>query len=372
MPEGKSMKAARARTTNRDPWMLYGAYGYTGQLVLEQALKRGHKPLLAGRSIGKLRALAEKYDLPWKVLNLENPKTLREGLEGVDLVYHAAGPYVHTSTPMLEACIDTATHYIDVTGEISVTKKTLSYDQQAREKGIALISSCGVNAVPTDCLVKFLVQNMDEVIDLEVAIDTVKTQSPGYLLSALEMAGEGQVRRKGKIVKEPTGKRVKKVRFNHRNSTVVSLPLVDLETIFHWGNIPNITGYVAQSYLSAHVIRATGPVNDALFSGNSLFSSKVLKEKVQSEIIKRVQGPSEKKRARDRTHIWVKVVDKSGNEKQAWLESQEGYTLTASIAPRAIERIFEKKLKGALTPAEAFGADFILEMPETIRYGELA
>ena len=41
-------------------WMIYGAYGYSGALLAEEAVKRGHRPLLAGRSAAKLAPLAAR------------------------------------------------------------------------------------------------------------------------------------------------------------------------------------------------------------------------------------------------------------------------------------------------------------------------
>jgi short subunit dehydrogenase-like uncharacterized protein len=50
--------------------IIYGAYGYTGELIVKQAIELGMKPLLSGRSESKLAALAKVYDLPFKACNL--------------------------------------------------------------------------------------------------------------------------------------------------------------------------------------------------------------------------------------------------------------------------------------------------------------
>ena len=54
-------------------WMIYGATGYTGQLVAEEAVQRGHKPLLAGRTESKLKKLAERLNLEYVVAPLDDP-----------------------------------------------------------------------------------------------------------------------------------------------------------------------------------------------------------------------------------------------------------------------------------------------------------
>ena len=55
--------------TNKS-WLLYGAYGYTGSLIAQQAKDRGHNPVLAGRSAEKLVPLAEKLDLDYRIFDL--------------------------------------------------------------------------------------------------------------------------------------------------------------------------------------------------------------------------------------------------------------------------------------------------------------
>src|SRR4051812_6713951 len=101
-------------------WMIYGANGYTGTLLAGEAVKRGHRPLLAGRSAEKLAPLAERLGLDWMVADLANPTALREAVERVDFVLNAAGPFMQKSPPMVEACLAAGTDYIDICGELPV------------------------------------------------------------------------------------------------------------------------------------------------------------------------------------------------------------------------------------------------------------
>ena len=91
-----------------------------------------------------------------------------------------------------------------------------------------------------------------------------------------------------------------------------------------------------------------------------------LKERIKW-VEKNIHGPDEKTRLRSRSQIWVNVFNDKGDNAQAWLETMEGYRFTAIAGIRSVEKVFELEPKGVLTPSLAFGTDFILEFPETMR-----
>jgi len=124
--------------------------------MAEEAVSRGHKPVLAGRTKVKTEAIAWEWGLYHLSVDLNDIDALTQVVDDFDLVLHAAGPFVHTSEPMIQACLAGNTHYLDITGEISVFKTTFSYDAHAREQGIALISGIGFDIVPTGCMAKYV------------------------------------------------------------------------------------------------------------------------------------------------------------------------------------------------------------------------
>src|ERR1700689_2045948 len=79
-------------------WMLYGAAGYTGTLIAQRGLESGHRPVLAGRNATAVIALAERLNLPHRVLTLDDPSSMHAALSDVDLVLNAAGPFLHTAS----------------------------------------------------------------------------------------------------------------------------------------------------------------------------------------------------------------------------------------------------------------------------------
>ena len=139
-----------------DPYLIYGATGYTGGLAARLAASRGQKPILAGRSQAPVRALAESLGLEHRTFGLEDPAALDRGLEGMEVVLHCAGPFSRTSRPMVEACLRTGTHYLDITGEALVFEALHARDAEARAAKVMLLPGAGFDVVPSDCLAAHL------------------------------------------------------------------------------------------------------------------------------------------------------------------------------------------------------------------------
>ena len=196
-------------------WMIYGAYGYTGELVAQEALRRGHRPVLAGRSAEHLKPLAARLGLESVAIDLSDPAALTRALDGVKLVFHAAGPFVDTSDIMIRACLAAGVSYVDITGEIPVFRNTFSYDDAAKQKGVALMSGVGFDVVPTDCLARYVAEKVPGATDLEIAFAAIGYPSVGTAKSSFDgMLRGGLVRRNGELVPMSFGKGGKRVRFS--------------------------------------------------------------------------------------------------------------------------------------------------------------
>src|SRR5882672_2341996 len=240
-------------------WMIYGASGYTGELIAELARTKGLSPVLAGRSEAKVRPLAEKLGFRWREFGLDKP-----GLEGMKLVLHCAGPFSQTSRQMVDACLAARAHYLDVTGEIEVFEAVLARDAEARQSGIVLLPGTGFDVVPSDCLAAKLKAKLPSATSLELAFAVRGRSSPGTLKTALENIPKGGlVRRGGKLVRVPPAHLVKEVRFADKPRTVMSIPWGDIATAWKSTGIPDITTYVSArpaAIRAARLSRFTAPL----------------------------------------------------------------------------------------------------------------
>src|SRR5262245_35531193 len=159
-------------TCSRSNWMLYGAYGRSGRLILDEALRRGHRPVLAGRDSAPLSELGHAIGLSTLHLPLEDGAALGAALSGVSCVLLAAGPYELTGPPMRAACLEAGCSYLDINGEIEDFRSALACDVDARAAGIGIIAGVGYGVVFTECLAARLARRLPGASWLRLSLAT--------------------------------------------------------------------------------------------------------------------------------------------------------------------------------------------------------
>src|SRR3954451_22653173 len=225
-------------------FLIYGANGYTGELIAREAVRRGQKPILAGRNAEKVAALANELGLESRAFPLDKPQ-----LAGIDAVLHCAGPFVHTSAPMVRACIAAGAHYLDITGEFTVFESVMATTDDAARAGVTLIPGVGFDVVPTDCLAAMLAARLPGATELELAFYSPGAEiSRGTLKTMIEGIDEGgAIRRDGKIVRFPPAFDEKEIPFSIAPRMAMTVLWGDVSTAFHTTGIPNIRVYTAAS-----------------------------------------------------------------------------------------------------------------------------
>ena len=342
-------------------WMIYGANGYTGKLIAQQAQRRGLTPVLGGRGAA-VAALAQELGLLHRVFDLSEPTALRNGLKGIDLVLHCAGPFSATSAPMLEACLDARAHYLDITGEIDVFAHCHAQDAHARQRGIVVLPGAGFDVVPTDCLAAQLARELPNATSLVLAFEAGGGPSPGTAKTSVEGLGNGgRVRIDGRIERVPlawktrTFERAGEAGIERR--TAMTIPWGDVYNAFVSTDIPNIEVYMAASpktIANVRRLRLLGP----------LLRTRPVQNLLKHRVEKSVRGPSQAKRESSVTHIWGEVRDASGREMQMQLRTPNGYALTVTASLGIVERLLRSDAPaGYRTPSQLMGADYVLSLP---------
>lgn len=336
------------------PWLLYGAYGYTGRLIARLAIQRGVSPVIAGRNPERTRALAEDLGLEWRAFALDGQASVLEGLEGMAAVLHVAGPFSHTFRAMVGGCLEASCHYLDVTGEIGVFEALHGMDALARDAGIVLLPGVGFDVVPTDCAAARVAARIENPTHLDIAFRASGSMSRGTTKTMIEgMTRDGYVRRDGKITSVPHGSLSRRIPFSDRERDAVCIPWGDVSTAFYSTGIPNIVVYQPGAARQLRWIKAARP----------LLSASPVQRLLKWYVDRTVDGPDQRQLESGMAHVWCEARNEEGQTASVEVTTPNGYALTADSALTAVQALlaedYEGPQAGALTPSLAFGDDFV-------------
>lgn len=342
-------------------WMIYGANGYTGELAAREAVRRGLTPVLAGRNAEAVGRLAGELGLRSRTFPLDDPQGTAAELFGIKAVLHCAGPFIHTSAPMVAACLSTGAHYLDITGEIAVFEKVLARAAEAVKAGVALVPGVGFDVVPSDCLAARLARALPDATHLELAFYADKgAVSRGTLKTMIEsLPHAGAIRRDGRIVPVPVAFDAKEIDFGGKAGRrwAMTIPWGDVSTAYHSTGIPNIRVYTGTPPKTIQRLKRFSPLLP-------LAGWKPVKRFALRWVDRKVTGPSAEMRETGRTYLWGEARNAAGRKVVSTVETPESYHFTALSAVASVEKILQGAVPpGAWTASKAFGADFVGEIP---------
>ena len=337
-------------------FLLYGATGYVGAEMARLAIAYGLRPVLAGRDALKLEKMASELGVECRVFDLQDPDKIEQALKDVAVVLHCAGPFLYTFKPVIEACLKTGTHYLDITGEMPVYEGIAARDAEARKRGVMLLPGAGFDVVPTDCLALHLKQRLPSATRLALAIKTEGPAGlpPGTQRTLIELVRFGdRVRCNGRLEIPEQAVKTRLVDFGRGPVLVTRLTWGDVFTAYYSTGIPNIEDYFAFS----RALRQQMSMFNAL---RPLFKLPVMRSLAKLGV---KPGPTAEQRSRTVTHVWGEVEDDQGNKAAARLHGPEaGVEWTAQTALRAVQKVLGGNAPvGYQTPATAYGPDFVLE-----------
>jgi short subunit dehydrogenase-like uncharacterized protein len=157
--------------------VVFGATGITGRQVAaylsERAEQGGFKWAVAGRDPEKIgRVLGEVgVSAPETIAaDVADPDSLRSMASRTAVVLDMVGPYTLYGKPVIEACIESGAHYMDLTGEVPFVREMIeSADERAKQAGVKIVNTSGFEALPPDLLVLLAVETARERWSEELA-----------------------------------------------------------------------------------------------------------------------------------------------------------------------------------------------------------
>jgi short subunit dehydrogenase-like uncharacterized protein len=323
-------------------------------LVVAEAIRRGMKPILAGRSESAIEALGREHNLPVRIFALDDVSRVTGNLVDVHTVLHCAGPFSATAVPMMEGCISARCNYLDITGEIDVIEWAVALGPRAETRGVTLIPAVGFDVVPTDCLAAMLAERLPDATQLELAFAGSGGLSPGTTKTMVEgMSQGGRARVDGLIVRVPLAWKSKEITFADKPRNCVSISWGDISSAYVSTGIENITVYSAASPRAVARMRRWRWLMPATGWGPI---QRFMKWKVE----RNVKGPSPSQLEKGRTAMWGCVTNEEGRSVTATFSGPGGYVITYQTALAAVARMLGGEIEpGYRTPSQAFGTDFI-------------
>ncbi|MCD6061325.1 MAG: hypothetical protein K0S16_1636 [Moraxellaceae bacterium] len=338
-------------------WMIYGANGYTGELIAREARMRGLKPVLAGRNVEKLRPLAQELQLDFRAFSLEMAYEVDRGLKDIGLVLHCAGPFSHTSAPMIAGCLRHGAHYLDITGEIGVFEHAHAQNEAAKDAGIVVCPGVGFDVIPTDCVAAALKRALPDATHLALGFDSRSGFSPGTAKTSVEgLALGGRARVNGRIVEVPLAWKTRTIDFGDGEKLAMTIPWGDVATAYYSTGIPNIEVYLPGS---PRLIRNAKRAN---------YLRWLLKWGIVQDLLKaqagKTQGPNAQQREKMPTHVWGEARNAKGETKTARIRTANGYSLTVTGSLAVVQQLLTRQGEGgAFTPSRLFGPEFVEMLP---------
>lgn len=316
--------------------MIYGATGYTGKLLSAEAVRRGLVPILAGRDNVRLQEVANSLGLKeTRAFALDDPTAVRRGLDGIDCVLHAAGPFATTARPMMEACLDTSTHYLDITGELSTFELAEALDERAVAAGIMLMPGVGWDVIPSDAIGFHTAQRVQRPQSVKFFLKHFGGVSRGSIKSSGYIFAEGaKVRRAGEIVLKDDPQLLK-VDFGAGPETMAPMAMGDLVTAWKSFRVPDIDVFLV------------APDGDL----------------AAVNIDDLPEGPSADERDAGTAKVIAEVTGADGSVARSMIETPSAYSYTSKSGIEVAARVLAGDLKtGFQSPVSAYGPDLALSV----------
>ena len=308
-------------------FVVLGATGSTGAGIAENLAGRGFDVTLAGRDPRRLAEVAERLGgCATVAIDIADRDSLRSAAKAGRVVVNTVGPFARLAPAVLDACLDTATSYVDIGNERAAVRAVFDLDEPARARGVTLVTGAGFGQVSTEApLLTLLADEPDATRVVVAAAAQSANQTEGVRTTMTETVADGATTYVGgELVRAPFGQNGTVLTFGGRTHKVLPAPLGDLEAARRISGAMNVTAYVA--------LGGEGVV------GGSDFQS----------------------------FGYAEVTGADGTTRTAVLSTGEGVAFGVHVAAEAAARLLDGAHRpGAWTPAHLLGTDIATSAPDT-------
>ena len=349
--------------------VLFGATGYTGDLVLGALLRRGIRPVLAGRNTEALSALAAKHaGLEYAAADAGDPDSIRRLLGPADVLISTVGPFERFGVGVAEAAVEAGARYIDTTGEVGFVRTLQErFGAQAKETGAVLLPAFGYDYVPGILAGGLAAERAGAAgrqLDVgyfttgslfpELSSGTRSTLRDGLFLPAVRFKG-------GRLVEVRTAADihvfpVSGTRRGHKTGLLVP----GTEVLFLPDAFPQLDTVSVYNGWFGPFSRALSLMSAVSSAAARSARGRRVLEKLTSPIVGKPGGPDSARRAKTRTQAVATVTGTDGELlSSVQLTGPNVYTLTGELIAWGAEQLRDREdlSPGVASPLSVFGLE---------------
>lgn len=322
---------------------------------MEAAVKRGLRPILAGRNRQKLQPLAAQHGLEVRTFDL-NPASIQQNLSGVSVVFNATGK--QALLPLAQGALSRKAHYLDLSGEYPEFQHLHNLHAQALKQGSMLMPGVGFGVVPTDTLALHLKNRLPDATHLTLAFETVGGVSAGTLDTVIQdLPHLGSQTVNSKLVPTPAALKERKIPLGGKNVSALTHPWrADVFTALISTGIPNIETLVVAPDDLSMLLKISS-------RARWIFGFRKVQHLLKS-VAGKAGNPGAEQRQRGLTRVWGEVRTRDGQKATALMTGPEAYDYSALSSALIAEKILQGDFRpGFQTPASVYGPDLPLQIP---------
>jgi short subunit dehydrogenase-like uncharacterized protein len=355
--------------------VVLGATGFTGALTAEHLVAHapeGARIGLAGRSRDKLERVRERLgaELPLVIADTSDARSLRALAEATKVLITTVGPYTTYGEPVVNACAEAGTGYLDLTGEPEFMDLTyVRHHRRATETGARLLHACGFDSIPHDLGVRYTVERLPEGVPLRVEayVRAGGMASGGTIASAMlimaRMRHAAAAAKQRRALEPPTSRRVRiSAPRPKRAGDLYALPAPTIDPLVVRASALALDRYGPDFSYGHYIASKRLPAVAGLAAGVPVMAGLAhlpQARKLVSDRFPAGSGPSEEKRASS----WFKVRfagEGGGTRVETEVSGGDpGYGETSKmLAEAALALAFDDlpETAGQVTTAQAMGA----------------
>jgi short subunit dehydrogenase-like uncharacterized protein len=302
--------------------IVLGATGFAGGLIADYLTCHAPQPArlaLAGRNLAKLEAVGARLgaDVALITVDASDPEAMAAVARRTRVLITTVGPYLLHGAPVVAACADAGTDYLDLTGEPEFVDVTfLKHHARARQSGARLVHACGFDSVPHDLGAQFTVDQLPRDVPLSVRgyVRASGTFSGGTVASALEAMARLQPARAAHTLRReldpaPPGRAIRVVtgRVGRDRDTgwwVVPMPTIDPQVVA--ASARALPRY-GPDFSYSHFWASTNPLAAAALVGGAGAMVAAAQVPGARRALGRLRPPGSGPSAQQREKSWFKV-----------------------------------------------------------------